>query len=272
MKLIQTLVLGVCVVLAVAVPTDKHSVSKRQIGGTLGVGGKSIGGGIGQGFGQYDYNDYYGDYIGDYNYDYYDWVCTTNPPNCQLCNILGSECCDPAINTNCFLPDSCLNNPCLAGGTCITVTTIDGRPDFTCVCLPGLSGKYCQLATDYFVGAQFFAPPPMPIIPPFGAPLPILAPGGGVGPGMGGPGGPVAGGQGGQMQGGQQQQGYGGYGGYGGQQQQGGQGPIQGGQGQAQGGQQFSQGGVPPGGAIPYPHPGLGVANGVGRGPFPNAG
>ena len=31
---------------------------------------------------------------------------------------------------------------------------------------------------------------------------------------------------------------------------------------------QFSFGGVPPGGAIPYPHPGLGLAHGVGRGPF----
>ncbi len=29
-----------------------------------------------------------------------------------------------------------------------------------------------------------------------------------------------------------------------------------------------SVGGIPPGGAIPYPHPGLGLANGVGRGPF----
>lgn len=145
---------------------------KRQIGGTWGVGGKSIGGGLAQGYGAYDYNDYYGDYVGDYSYDYYDWVCTTNPPNCQLCNMLGSECCDPAMDTNCFLPDTCLNNPCLAGGTCITTTTIDDRPDFTCVCLPGLSGKYCQLATDYFVGAQFYSPPPVP------APVPAVATGG----------------------------------------------------------------------------------------------
>jgi hypothetical protein len=234
--MIRALVLGVCVALAVAAPAE-HSISKRQIGGTLGVGGKSIGGGMGQGFGQYDYNDYYGDYIGDYNYDYYDWVCTTNPPNCQLCNILGSECCDPAQNTNCFLPDSCLNNPCLAGGTCVTVTTIDGRPDFTCICLPGLSGKYCQLATDYFVGAQFFAPMPMPMAPPFGAPLPIPGPVGGMGMGgmgMGGMGGvPAAG----MMAGAGPQ-------------------PM------------ISQGGNPPGGAIPFAHPGLGVANGVGRQPF----
>lgn len=253
--MIQALVLGVCVALAVAVPTD-HSVSKRQIGGTLGVGGKSIGGGIGQGFGQYDYNDYYGDYIGDYNYDYYDWVCTTNPPNCQLCNVLGSECCDPAQNTNCFLPDSCLNNPCLAGGTCVTVTTIDGRPDFTCICLPGLSGKYCQLATDYFVGAQFFAPPPMPVVPPFGSPLPVPAGAmGGMAPQpMGGMAPQPMGGMGQQPMGGMGQQPMGGMG----------QQPM-GGMGQQQ---MISQGGVPPGGAIPYPHPGLGVANGVGRGPF----
>lgn len=138
----------------------------------MGVAGKSIGGGMGHGYGQYDYNDYYGDYVGDYNYDYYDWVCTTNPPNCQLCNILGSECCDPATDVNCYLPDSCLNNPCLAGGTCITTKTIDDHPDFTCVCLPGLSGKYCQLATDYFVGAQFFAPPPPPVAPVYSNPLP----------------------------------------------------------------------------------------------------
>lgn len=173
MKTLQALVL-VCAALAVATANRE----KRQIGGTMGVGGKSIGGGMGHGFGQYDYNDYYGDYVGDYNYDYYDWVCTTNPPNCQLCNILGSECCDPANDVNCFLPDTCLNNPCLAGGTCITTKTIDDRPDFTCVCLPGLSGKYCQLATDYFVGAQFFAPPPAPVMPVFEQPLPQPMPAG----------------------------------------------------------------------------------------------
>lgn len=255
MKLVQALgVLGVCIALTIAVPVDEHSISKRQIGGTLGVGGKSIGGGFGQGFGQYDYNDYYGDYIGDYNYDYYDWVCTTNPPNCQLCNILGSECCDPAVDTNCFLPDSCLNNPCLAGGTCITTKTIDDRPDFTCVCLPGLSGKYCQLATDYFVGAQFFSPPPMPVPMPFNQPLPIPAPAGGMGP-M-----PSAGGMG-QMQGGYSAP-------YGGGAQ-----PMNGGGAQqmnrgAPMGDNISQGGSGPGGSIPYPHPALGVASGVGRGPL----
>jgi hypothetical protein len=162
-------------------------------------------GGFGAGFGAYDYNDYYGDYTGDYNYDYYDWVCSTNPPNCQLCNILGSECCDPDVDVNCFLPDTCLNNPCLSGGTCVTTKTLDDRPDFTCMCLPGLTGKYCQLATDYFVGAQFFAPPPMPL--PLPMPLPPMpAPGPGAGPmasapmaaapgpyGQSGPVGPVAG-------------------------------------------------------------------------------
>lgn len=258
MKLIaKALVLGVCFAIACAGTTEKvSSRSKRQIGGTLGVGGKSIGGGIGQGFGQYDYNDYYGDYIGDYNYDYYDWVCTTNPPTCQLCNILGSECCDPAVDVNCFLPDSCLNNPCLSGGTCITVKTIDDRPDFTCVCLPGLSGKYCQLATDYFVGAQFFAPPPLPVVPPFlpGGAFPV--------PGVGGA--PVAPApQGAPVP-------------------QGAPAPQASSYAQAAPAPQASSyaqaapaagmppsGGPPPGGNIPYPHPGLGVGLGVGRGPLP---
>merc|ERR1712241_252159 len=94
------------------------------------------------------------------------------------CNILGSECCDPENDVNCALPDTCLNNPCLAGGTCITTKTIDDRADFTCVCLPGLSGKCCQLATDYFVGAQFFAPPlaPAPVPAPLPVPVPAPAP------------------------------------------------------------------------------------------------
>lgn len=231
MKVFQALVL-VCVALAVSAEREK-----RQIGGTMGVGGKSIGGGIGHGYGQYDYNDYYGDYVGDYNYDYYDWVCTTNPPNCQLCNILGSECCDPEHDVNCFLPDTCLNNPCLAGGTCITTKTIDDRPDFTCVCLPGLSGKYCQLATDYFVGAQFFAPPPLPVVPPFNAPLPVPLPAGETVP--------VA------------QEAYGAA-----------QGSAYGGAAANMPSPTYSQGGSPPGGSLPYAHPGLTVANGVGRGPL----
>ncbi len=40
----------------------------------------------------------------------------------------------------------------------------------------------------------------------------------------------------------------------------------------AQQGSSFSQGGKPPGGAIPYPHPGLGISLGVGRTPFTNSG
>jgi hypothetical protein len=175
MKLITAIIVGTCIALALAVPVDDHR-AKRQIGGTQ--GGKSLGGGFGSGFGQYDYHDYYGDYTNDYNYDYYDWVCSTNPPNCQLCNILGSDCCDPAADPNCVLPDTCLNNPCLAGGTCIETKTIADNTDFTCVCLPGLSGKYCQLATDYFVGAQMFAPPPAPFPVPVPSPAPVPSYGG----------------------------------------------------------------------------------------------
>lgn len=163
---------SLALILVCAVVVMAGQRTKRQLG--IGGGpGRMIGGGFGHGWGQYDYNDYYGDYVGDYNYDYYDWICTTAPNNCQLCNILGSECCDPDVDSNCFLPDTCMNSPCLAGGTCIPTRTLDNRDDFTCICMPGLSGKYCQLATDYFVGAQFFAPPP----PPIGgiAPLPLPA-------------------------------------------------------------------------------------------------
>jgi len=137
----------------------------------------AVGGGFGLGFGAYDYNDYYGDYVGDYAYDYYDWICTDTA--CQLCDILTSECCDPDIDINCYLPDSCINNPCLAGGTCITSRTIDGRPDFVCACLPGLTGKYCQLANDYFVGAEaaLAAAPVIPRPAAFAAPG-VAAPGG----------------------------------------------------------------------------------------------
>jgi len=133
-------------------------------------------GGFGVGFGAYDYNDYFGDFVNDYAYDYYDWVCTETA--CQLCDILTSECCDPTINVNCFLPDSCLNNPCLSGGTCITTRTIAGQPDFVCVCLPGLTGKYCQLTNDYFVGAQVLPPPFMPPLVP--APVPAVVPAVGI--------------------------------------------------------------------------------------------
>lgn len=107
------------------------------------------------GFGAYDYYNYYGDLVSDYSYDYYDWICSET--SCQLCDVLTSECCDPDVDVNCFLPDSCFNNPCLSGGTCITSRTIDDRPDFTCVCLPGLTGKYCQLVNDYFLGAERLA-------------------------------------------------------------------------------------------------------------------
>lgn len=118
------------------------------------------------GFRSYDYGDYYGGLTGDYNYDYYDWVCSET--RCQLCNILGGECCDPDANPNCFLPDSCLNNPCLAGGSCVTTQTIDGRPDFLCICLPGLTGKYCQITNDYIVDGWLPRIPIGPAFPPHG--------------------------------------------------------------------------------------------------------
>jgi hypothetical protein len=102
--------------------------------------------------------DFYDFYPNDFLYDYYDWVCSDT--SCQLCNILTSECCDPAVNVNCFLPDSCLNNPCLSGGTCIPTQTLDQRADFICVCYPGFTGKYCQLTNE------FFFPPPLPPPPP----------------------------------------------------------------------------------------------------------
>ena len=90
-----------------------------------------------------------GDYYQDYLYDYYDWICDERL--CRLCNVLSSECCDPSFDQNCFLPDTCLNNPCLFGGTCVpTRTFIDDLPDFLCVCHPGLTGKYCQLS-DYLL-------------------------------------------------------------------------------------------------------------------------
>lgn len=148
--------------------------SKRQLGAPLG-------------FRSYDYGDYYGGLTGDYNYDYYDWVCSET--RCQLCNILGGECCDPDANPNCFLPDTCLNNPCLAGGSCVTTQTIDGRPDFLCICLPGLTGKYCQITNDYIVDGFLPRVPIGPAFPPHG-PFPSI--GGTVNGGVFG--GPVAGG------------------------------------------------------------------------------
>lgn len=108
--------------------------------------------------------DFYDFYPNDFLYDYYDWVCSDTL--CQLCNILTSECCDPSVNVNCFLPDSCLNNPCLSGGTCIPTQTLDQRADFICVCYPGFTGKYCQLTNEFF-----FPPPPMQIPVPVPAPV-----------------------------------------------------------------------------------------------------
>jgi len=118
------------------------------------------------GFRSYDYGDYYGGLTGDYNYDYYDWVCSET--RCRVCNILGGECCDPADNPNCFLPDTCLNNPCLAGGSCVTTTTLLGNPDFLCICLPGLTGKYCQITNDYIVDGFMPNIPIGPAFPPHG--------------------------------------------------------------------------------------------------------
>ena len=118
------------------------------------------------GFRSYDYGDYYGGLTGDYNYDYYDWVCSET--RCRVCNILGGECCDPAENPNCNLPDTCLNNPCLAGGSCVTTTTLLGNPDFLCICLPGLTGKYCQITNDYIVDGFMPNIPIGPAFPPHG--------------------------------------------------------------------------------------------------------
>jgi len=140
------------------------------------------------GFRSYDYGDYYGGLTGDYNYDYYDWVCSET--RCQLCNILGGECCDPDANPNCFLPDSCLNNPCLAGGSCVTTQTIDGRQDFLCICLPGLTGKYCQITNDYIVDGFL---PRVPIGPGFPPNGPFPPPGGFVAGGLVGGRVPIAG-------------------------------------------------------------------------------
>lgn len=112
-------------------------------------------------------------------YDYYDWVCSGG--TCQLCDVLTGACCVPNRNNNCFLPDSCANNPCLSGGTCITTRTVDGQPDFVCVCQRGLTGKYCQLIDE-------FTPPIMQPIPiPMGtAAVPVPAGGAAVPPPAGG--------------------------------------------------------------------------------------
>jgi len=114
-----------------------------------------------------DYSDYYNAMLDYALYDYYDWVCVDR--TCQLCDLLTGDCCNPARGPNCFLPDSCANNPCLAGGTCITTRTVDDRPDFVCTCKKGLTGKYCQLIDEYD------PPITMAIVPPV-APLPVPGP------------------------------------------------------------------------------------------------
>lgn len=135
------------------------------------MGNQIVDGGLGQ-----EFPDFYDFYPNDFLYDYYDWVCSDT--SCQLCNILTSECCDPDVNVNCFLPDSCLNNPCLSGGTCIPTRTTDERPDFICACYPGFTGKYCQLTNEFF----FPPPPPMPLpqrplyVPPQYQPQPLYQP------------------------------------------------------------------------------------------------
>lgn len=94
-------------------------------------------------------------------YDYYDWVCSNGA--CNLCDVLTGACCNPN-QANCFLPDSCANNPCLSGGTCVPSLTVQHQPDFVCICQRGLTGKYCQLIDE-------FTPPMVaPIIPPSAAP------------------------------------------------------------------------------------------------------
>jgi hypothetical protein len=99
-------------------------------------------------------------------YDYYDWVCSNG--FCQICDVLSGVCCNPATQANCFLPDSCANNPCLSGGTCVNTLTVAGNRDFTCICQRGLTGKYCQLIDE-------FTPPLVAPIPLAAAPYPAPA-------------------------------------------------------------------------------------------------
>ena len=103
---------------------EAHKVSKRQI--------------------PYVYDFGFMDYAA---YDYYDYVCTKG--RCQVCDVLTGACCNPRTDQNCFLPESCINNPCLSGGTCIETRTVDNQPDFVCACHRGLTGKYCQLVDDF---------------------------------------------------------------------------------------------------------------------------
>jgi hypothetical protein len=113
--------------------------------------------------------DYYNLFLDYAAYDYYDWVCTGR--QCQLCDVLTGDCCDPR-QPNCFLPDSCSNNPCLSGGTCITTRTIDNQPDFSCVCKAGLTGKYCQLVDEFAIPGPIPPILPPPVIPAPARPLP----------------------------------------------------------------------------------------------------
>jgi hypothetical protein len=120
----------------------------------------------------FDYQDYYNAMLDYALYDYYDWVCSGT--QCQLCDLLTGDCCDPAKSRNCFLPDSCANNPCLAGGTCITTRTVSNQPDFVCTCKKGLTGKYCQLIDEY--DPPIVLPGLPPVAAPFAAPVPVPAP------------------------------------------------------------------------------------------------
>lgn len=137
--------------------------------GAAPYGGAGVGLGpvLGPGYGA-DFGDYYGNFLADSAYDYYDWVCTDRV--CQLCDVLTGDCCNPDLDRNCFLPDSCANNPCLSGGTCITTRTIDYRPDFMCICQGGLTGKYCQLVDQYYV------PPTIPVPVPVATPAVVETP------------------------------------------------------------------------------------------------
>jgi len=116
--------------------------------------------------------DFYDSFLDYAAYDYYDWVCRGS--KCQLCDVLTGDCCNPLTDPNCFMPDSCLNNPCLSGGTCIQSRTVAGQPDFVCVCKSGLTGKYCQLIDEYAVVAPAILPPPPP--PPMPVTMPVDTP------------------------------------------------------------------------------------------------
>ena len=95
----------------------------------------------------FDYQDYYNAMLDYALYDYYDWVCSGT--QCQLCDLLTGDCCDPAKSRNCFLPDSCANNPCLAGGTCTSSQT---QCTFSCQCPTGYVGtRYLFLFNKFCI-------------------------------------------------------------------------------------------------------------------------